>query len=80
MIKTVKLVGSETLSGIPARIYDYTMSGDQLGVQVDSTTRLWVSEVSGLPIKAVMTSTSSGTTVTSTQTITYDPAYKVQTP
>jgi hypothetical protein len=80
MIKTVKLIGTETLNGIPARIYEYTMSGDQLGVQVDSTTRLWVSEVNGLPIKNETNSTAGGYSASFTQVITYDKSIKVQAP
>ena len=80
MIQSVKFIDTETFNGISARVYEYTTSGDQLGVQVDATTRLWVAEATGLPIKAMTTSTAGGNSATYTQLIIYDPTIKVQAP
>ena len=80
IIQSAKLTGNETLNGISARIYDYTSSGQLMGMQVDSTSSLWVDEKTGLPIKVVMNSTVGGSTSTYTQLITYDPTLKVQAP
>ena len=80
IIKTVTLSGSETLNGIAAQIYDYTSSGTLMGMQVDSSSKMWVDGKTGLPIKVVTTSTVSGATSTFTQLISYDPTLKVQTP
>jgi hypothetical protein len=80
IIKPATLSGSETLNGIAARIYDYTSSGQLMGVQVDSSSKVWVDEKTGLPIKVVTTSTVSGSTTTFTQLISYDPTIKVQAP
>jgi len=74
------LSGSETLNGIAARIYDYTSSGILLGVQVVSSSKMWVDEKTGLPIKVVTTSTVSGSTTTFTQLISYGSTIKVQAP
>ena len=80
IIKTVKVSGSETLNGIQATIYEYTSSGQLMGMQVDSTTQLWVDESTGLPIKNVTTSTVNGSTTAFTQLIEYGPSIKVQVP
>ena len=80
IIKTATLSGSETLSGIAARIYDYTSSGPLMGMQVDASSQMWVDEKTGLPIKVVTTSTVNGNTSTFTQLISYDPTIKVVTP
>jgi len=80
IIKTATLSGSETLNGIAARIYDYTSSGPLMGMQVDASSKMWVDEKTGLPIKVVTTSTVSGATTTFTQLITYDSTIKVQAP
>ena len=80
IIKTATLSGSETLNGISAHVYDYTSSGPLMGMQVDSSSKMWVDEKTGLPIKVVTTSTVSGSTTTFTQLISYDPTIKVQAP
>ena len=80
IIQTVKLAGNETLNGKNARIYEYTTSGKLMGMQVDGTTRLWVDEKTGLPVKSVADSTAGGYTSSSTQLISYDPTIKVQAP
>jgi outer membrane lipoprotein-sorting protein len=80
IIQSAKLTGNETLNGINARIYEYTSSGQLMGMQVDSTSTLWVDEKTGLPIKVVANSTVGGSTTTYTQLITYDPTIKVQAP
>jgi outer membrane lipoprotein-sorting protein len=80
IIKTATLSGSETLNGIAARIYDYTSSGPLMGMQVDSSSKMWVDEKTGLPIKVVTTSTVSGSTTTFTQLISYGSTIKVQAP
>ena len=80
IIQSATLSGSETLNGINARIYDYTSSGKLMGMQVDSSSKMWVDEKTGLPIKVVTTSTVSGSTTTFTQLISYDPTIKVQAP
>ena len=79
-IQTVTLVGAETVDGIPTRIYEYTYTGDQSGVQTEGTVRLWVAENNGLPIKLVTTGTTAGYSATSTQTIEYDPTITVRAP
>ena len=80
IIKTATLSGSETLNGIAARIYDYTSSGPLMGMQVDASSKMWVDEKTGLPIKVVTTSTVSGATTIFTQLITYDSTIKVVAP
>ena len=80
IIKTVKLDGSETLDGINTNVYEYTSSGQLMGVQVDSTTKLWVDVKTGLPIKSVGDSTAGGASASYTQLISYDPTIKVPTP
>jgi hypothetical protein len=80
MIQTVKQVGTETLDGIPARIYEYTIAGDQMGVRTEGMSRLWVSENKGLPIKQVVNSKSGGRSTTATQIFQYDPAITVRAP
>ena len=80
LIKTVKLTGTDTLNGINTSIYEYTSSGPLMGIQVDSTSSMWVDENKGLPVKVVTTSTVNGNTSTFTQLISYDPTIKVVTP
>ena len=80
MIQSAKFVGSETLNGVDVNIYEYTSSGDQYGVQVDATSRVWVDKSRGLPIKQETNSTAGGVSSTSTQLITYDPAIQVKAP
>ena len=80
IIQSVKLTGNETLNGINARIYDYSSSGKLMGMQVDSTSTLWVDGKTGLPIKVVTNSTVNSSTSTFTQLITYGPTIKVQAP
>jgi hypothetical protein len=80
IIKTVTLSGTDTLNGINAQIYDYASSGTLMGMQVDSSAKMWVNEKTGLPIKVVTTSTVGSATSTFTQLITYDSTLKVVTP
>jgi hypothetical protein len=80
IIKTATLSGSETLNGIAARIYDYTSSGPMMGMQVDASSKMWVDEKTGLPIKVVTTSSVNGTATTFTQLISYDSSIKVVAP
>jgi hypothetical protein len=80
IIKTATLSGSETLNGIATRIYDYASSGTLMGMQVDSSAKMWVDEKTGLPIKVVTTSTAMGSTTTFTQLISYDPTITVKAP
>lgn len=80
MIKTVKWTGTETLDGIRCRIYEYTLSGDQFGVHSEGTSRLWVAEDDGLPIKQVTTSTTGGYSATTTLLIDYSPTLTVRAP
>jgi hypothetical protein len=80
MIQTVKLIGTEILNGIPARIYEYTFAGDLSGVHTEGTSRLWVAEDDGLPIKQVTTGTSGGYSATTTQSIDYNPTLTVRAP
>ena len=80
MIQMVKLTGNETVNGVNTRVYDYTISGTQMGIQVTGKTTLWVDENTGLPVKALISSTANGMSATSTQVIVYDPTLKVPTP
>jgi hypothetical protein len=80
MIKTVKQVGSETLDGIPCRIYEYTYAGEQFGVSTSGKVRLWVAEDDALPIKQITESEAAGYSATSTIGYDYGPSLSVDPP
>ena len=69
MIKTVKLVNTETMDGQAARHYEFTYAGEQSGVQFQGTEQIWVTEVEGLPIKMVIEGESAGYKATTTSFI-----------
>ena len=80
MIKTVKLVNTETMDGQATRHYEFTYAGEQFGVQSQGTVQIWVTEAEGLPLKQVTESESAGYKATTTSSIEYDPMISVNAP
>jgi hypothetical protein len=80
MMKEVKQVGTEDLNGQKVRVYEYTSEGSMMGIDSKSTTRIWVRESDGLPLKQINDGEAAGVRSITTQTIEYDPNIKVEAP
>ncbi len=80
MMKDVKQVGTEDLNGQKTRVYEYLTEGTMMGVESKSTTRMWVRESDGLPLKQINDGEAAGVKSLTTQTVEYDPNIKVEAP
>ena len=79
-VQTANRLNDETIDGQATRHYEYAFTSDQSGVHSEGTVEVWISEATGLPVKQVSVSESSGYTATTTTTIVYDPTIKVTAP
>ncbi len=80
MIQSASLVATETLNGIRVRVYECAVAGDRYGVPTEGTSRFWVAEGSGLPVKQVTVISSASLDATTTLITDYDPTLTVRAP
>jgi hypothetical protein len=80
---SVKDMGTQTLNGKPAHVYQYESSINAGGTTINSTTTLWIDPATNLPIQSDIVSdplVAGGAKTKMTITYTYDPNIKVETP
>jgi outer membrane lipoprotein-sorting protein len=79
-ISNVKVVGPDTLNGIPTTVYLYDSSATISGITAKSTVKMWVDNAKNLPIQQQVDGEANGVKSTTMQTITYDPSIKIEDP
>ena len=72
MITNVQLIGPESVEGEAATAYSYESSVGEGDEMITSTNKLWISDVTGLPIKLESNSQAMGITSHTVQIIEYD--------
>lgn len=76
----VRLVGADTLDGVPTLVYEYTMN-NAAGMNIKSTAKTWVAIADGLPRKTESESDFNGVKTKSVATITdYNSDIKIELP
>lgn len=79
-ISNVQLVGQDTVNGAPATVYQYQEIINSGGSSINSTSKIWIDNASGLPVKQEITGSFGGIESTTVQTIQYDPTIQIEAP
>ncbi len=73
-------VGSDTLDGSTATVYQYEFTRQVEGAPLTSTVKIWVDSDTGLPVRQEIEGTASGAKLQTEQVIEYDSSIRIEEP
>jgi hypothetical protein len=79
-LSNVQYVGAEPVMGVATDVYSFTSTLGGGEDVVTSDVKLWISKVSGLPVRMESTGTGMGTTTHTIQSIEYDSTITIEAP
>ena len=76
----VQYVGAEPVFGEPTDVYSFTSTFGEGEGAISSDVKLWVSKISGLPIRMESSGSGAGVTSKTVQTVEYDDTITIEAP